>query len=129
MFRHEILSYCSYPMTRPRLELEKLAGSDDDRLILGLKGQLSVETVPNFVQTVRPERAAHLILEMSGISFLDSAGVGALVQVFVHRRNKGQTFALAGLTQQSSAIIQVAGLRKLFATYASLEEALAGGNN
>jgi len=115
-------------MAQPRLELEKLAGSDGDRLILGLKGPLSVETVPNFIQTVRPERAAHLILEMSGVSFLDSA-VGALVQLFVHRRNKGQTFALAGLTHQGSAIIQVAGLRKLFPTYASSEEALASGNH
>jgi len=116
-------------MAQPRLELEKLAGSDGDRLILGLKGPLSVETVPNFIQTVRPERAAHLILEMSGVSFLDSAGVGALVQLFVHRRNKGQTFALAGLTHQGSAIIQVAGLRKLLPTYASSEEALAGGKS
>jgi anti-sigma B factor antagonist len=116
-------------MTHARLELEKLAGSEGDRLILGLKGPLSVETVPNFIQTVRPERTAYLILEMSGVSFLDSAGLGALVQMFVHRRNKGQTFALAGLTQQGNAIIQVAGLRNLLPTYASFEEALAEGNN
>jgi len=116
-------------MTQARLELEKVAGSEGDRLILGLKGPLSVETVPNFIQSVRPEGAAHLILEMSGVSFLDSAGVGALVQLFVHRRNKGQSFALAGLTHQGSAIIQVAGLRKLLPTYASFEEALASGNN
>jgi anti-anti-sigma factor len=116
-------------MTQPRLELERLAGSDGDRVILGLKGPLSVETVPNFLQTIRPERAAYLILEMSGVSFLDSAGVGALVQLFVHRRNKGQTFALAGLTHQGSAIIQVAGLRKLLPTYSSSEEALAGGKS
>ncbi len=116
-------------MTHARLELEKLAGSDGDRLILGLKGPLSVETVPNFIQTVRLERATYLILEMSAVSFLDSAGVGALVQLFVHRRNKGQTFALAGLTHQGSAIIQVAGLRKLFPTYASSQEALTAGNS
>src|SRR5216684_4356721 len=100
-------------MTQPRLELERLAGSDGDRVILGLKGPLSVETVPNFLQTIRPERAGYLILEMSGVSFLDSAGVGALVQLFVHRRNKGQSFGLAGLTTQSSAVIQVAGLNRL----------------
>lgn len=98
-------------------------------MILGLKGHLSVETVPNFIHTAKQESAAHLILEMAGVSFLDSAGVGALVQVFVHRRNKGQTLALAGLTKQGSAIIQVAGLKKLLPTYGSLEEALASGTN
>jgi anti-sigma B factor antagonist len=116
-------------MTSPGLQLEKLTGSQDHRLILGLKGHLSVETVPNFIHTVKQESAAHVILEMGGVSFIDSAGVGALVQVFVHRRNKGQTFALAGLTKQGSAIIQVAGLRKLLPTYASLEEALAEGSH
>src|SRR5215470_15397292 len=115
-------------MTSPGLQLEKLTGSHDHKSLLGLKGHLTVETVPNFIQTVKQESAAHLILEMGGVSFLDSAGVGALVQVFVHRRNKGQTLALAGLTKQGSAIIQVAGLRKLLPTYASVDEALAGGS-
>ncbi len=118
----------SRPMQPVHLELEKLAGSDTNRAILRLKGKLSLENVHNFIQTVRPEPAARLVLEMSEVSFLDSAGLGALVQMFVHRRNKGQTFALAGLTEQGNAIIHVAGLRKLLPTYASFEEALADGN-
>ena len=130
--KHDVLEpdlrYCAHPMVPATLELEKIGGSDGERAILRLKGKLSLETVPHFLPSVRPEPAARLVLDMSGVSFLDSAGVGALVQVYVHRRNKGQTFALAGLTTQGSAIIQVAGLRKLFQTYASAEEALAGEN-
>ncbi len=90
-----------------------------------LDGKLSLETVHNFIQTLRPEPAAHLILDLSGVSFLDSAGVGALVQLFVHRRNQGQTFALTGLTVQSSAVLQVAGLNRLLPIHASVEDALA----
>jgi len=94
-------------------------------MVMRLKGKLSLETVHNFIQTLRPEPAAHLILDLGGVSFLDSAGVGALVQLFVHRRNHGQTFALTGLTTQSSAVIQVAGLNRLLPIHASVEEALA----
>ena len=90
-----------------------------------LNGRLSLETVHNFIHTLRPEDAARLILDMSGVSFLDSAGVGALVQLFVHRRNAGKSFALVGLTQQGNAVIQVAGLNKLLPIHASVEEALA----
>lgn len=115
-------------MTPNVLELEKAAGPDGGSTILRLKGKLSLETVNNFIQTVRPEPAAHLILDMSGVSFLDSAGTGALVQLFVHRRSKGQTFALAGLSKQSNAVMQVAGLTKLLAIHNSVEEALAGNN-
>src|SRR5229473_4327982 len=100
-------------MPTSRLELEKLRAKDGSHLVTRLNGRLSLETVHNFIQTLRPEPATHLILDMSGVSFLDSAGVGALVQVFVHRRNAGKSFAVAGLTKQGHAVMQVAGLTKL----------------
>jgi len=112
-------------MQPAHLDLEKRPGSDDTQMVMRLKGKLSLETVHNFIQTLRPEPAAHLILDLGGVSFLDSAGVGALVQLFVHRRNQGQTFALTGLTTQSSAVIQVAGLNRLLPIHTSVEEALA----
>ena len=112
-------------MQTVRLDLETLPGSDANRLITRLTGKLSIETVHNFIQTLRPEPAAKLILDMSGVSFLDSAGVGALVQLFVHRRSAGKSFALAGLTQQGSAVIQVAGLTKLLPIHPSVDQALA----
>lgn len=105
--------------------MAKDANSDGDRTVIRLSGRLSIETVHNFVQTLRPEPAARLILDVEGVSFLDSAGVGALVQLFVHRRNLGQAFALTRLTKQSTAVIQVAGLSKLLPIYATVEEALA----
>lgn len=112
-------------MPPTQLDLEKLPESNAGHAVLRLKGKLSLETVHHFLQTVRPDPAAHLILDLSGVAFLDSAGTGALVQLFVHRRSKGQTFALAALTKQSSAVLQVAGLTKLLPTFASCEEALA----
>lgn len=112
-------------MEPTRLDLERQAGSNGSRIVIRLNGKLSLETVHNFIQTLRPEPSLQLILDLSGVSFLDSAGVGALVQLFVHRRNLGQTFALTGLTRQSSAVIQVAGLTKLLPIHASVAEALA----
>lgn len=112
-------------MQPAHLDLEKLAEPSANRLILKLKGKLSLETVHNFIQTVRPEPAAQLILDMDQVSFLDSAGVGALVQLFVHRRNLGKSFALTRLSKQSNAVMQVAGLTKLLPIHASVEEALA----
>jgi anti-anti-sigma factor len=107
------------------LEFEKQAASTEQRSILLLNGKLSLETVHNFVTTLRPEPAALLILDMSGVTFLDSAGVGALVQLFVHRKSAGKKFALAGLTQQGTAVMQVSGLIKLLPIYPTVVEALA----
>jgi anti-sigma B factor antagonist len=113
-------------MQPARLDLEKDSSSNGNSLVTRLSGKLSLETVHNFIQTMRPEPAEHLVLEMSGVSFLDSAGVGALVSLFVHRRNAGKSFALAGLTTQGMAVLQVAGLTKLLPNFPTVEAALAG---
>src|ERR1041384_8748382 len=84
--------------------------SSNATLIARLTGKLSLETVNGFLQETRAISAEKLVLDMSGVSYLDSAGVGALVQLFVHRRSKSQKFALAGLTQQGNAVMQGSGL-------------------
>ena len=112
-------------MQPARLELERQADPNGDALVTRLKGKLSLETVHDFINTLRPEPAKRLVLDMSGLSFLDSAGVGALVSLFVSRRNNGKTMALAGLTQQGNAVMQVSGLLKLIPIFPSVEAALA----
>jgi anti-sigma B factor antagonist len=122
------LRYRSELMQPAQLDLEKLSSSDENNLVTRLNGKLSLETVHNFIQTLRPEPAAHMVLDMSGVSFLDSAGVGALVSLFVHRRNVGKTFAIAGLTRQGMAVLQVAGLVKLLPNFPTVEAALVAKN-
>jgi anti-sigma B factor antagonist len=128
MLELRFLRYRSEPMQPAQLDLEKLSSSDEGNLVTRLNGKLRLETVHNFIQTLRPEPTAHLVLDMSGVSFLDSAGVGALVSLFVHRRNIGKSFAIAGLTQQGMAVLQVAGLVKLLPNFPTVEAALATKN-
>src|SRR5260370_18496014 len=120
MFEGRVLGYAPLPMQPVRLDIEKQPGLNGSQMVMRLKGKLSLETVHNFIQILRPEPAAHLILDLGGVSFLDSAGVGALVQLFVHLRNQWQSFALTGLTLQSDAVIQVAGLNRLLPIHTSV---------
>lgn len=108
-----------------KLDLEKLAVSTEILSVYQPKGRLSLETVSESIQSLRGDAAQHMILDMSGVSFLDSAGVGSLVSLFVNRRSHGKTFALAALTPQGSAVVTVAGLQKLLPIHATLEDALA----
>ena len=128
MFESRVVRYRAELMQPSQLDLEKLSSSNGTSLVTRLNGKLSLETVHNFIQTLRPEPAAHLVLDMSGVSFLDSAGVGALVSLFVHRRNNGKSFAIAGLTQQGTAVLQVAGLTKLLPHFPTVEAALEAKN-
>jgi anti-sigma B factor antagonist len=108
-----------------KLDLEKLPISTETVSVYQPKGKLSLETVSESMQKLRADVAPHMILDMSGVNYLDSAGVGALVSLFVNRRSNGKTFALAALMPQSAAVVTVAGLQNLLPVHATLEEALA----
>ncbi len=117
--------YCLLLMPPFTLDVEKTTGSTDDVAVYHLKGKLSLETVTAFLPKIREEIAPHAVLDMSGVNFLDSAGVGALVSLFVSRRNQGKTFGLACLTPQATAVVTVAGLQKLLPISKTMAEATA----
>jgi anti-sigma B factor antagonist len=107
------------------LDLEKQSHSNNDLAVYKGNGKLSLETVSDFIQKMRAENAAYVIMDLSGVTFLDSAGVGALVSLFVSRRNQGKVFALAALQPQSTAVVTVAGLQNLLPIYKTVEQAAA----
>ena len=117
-----VLRYRNRLMQPVTLEIEKQSSSNEVVLVTKLSGKLSLETVSNFLKTMRAESVPLLVLDLSGVAFLDSAGVGALVQLFVHRRNNSQKLALVALTQQGQAVMQVSGLTQLIPTYTSVAE-------
>jgi len=108
-----------------KLDLEKVPSSNKDLTIYKATGKLSLETVNEFIQKLRAETAMNVVLDMSGINFMDSAGVGALASLFVSRRNQQKKFALAALSAQSTAVVTVAGLQNLLPVYKSTNEAVA----
>jgi anti-anti-sigma factor len=119
-----VLRYPPALMHTPQLQMDRESPSPSI-LIVRLTGKLSLESVNQFVTTMRTEPAPRLVLDMGGLSFLDSAGVGALVSLFVSRRNHGKTLALAGLTQQGMAVMQVSGLLKLLPIFSNVESAVS----
>jgi anti-anti-sigma factor len=121
------LRYSRELMPLANLEFEKHPESTPEKLILRLNGKLCLETVHSFIAQLRTEPTPTMILDLSGLTFLDSAGVGALVRIFVHRKSEGQKFALAALTPQSTAVMQVSGLVKLLPIFPAATDALAAG--
>lgn len=47
------------------------------------------------------------------------------MSIFVTRRNTGKSLAIAGLTRQSLAVMEVAGITKLIPTFPTVEAAVA----
>jgi anti-sigma B factor antagonist len=114
-------------MDSAKLELQQGQARGNGNVVTRLDGKLSLETVNSFLQTMRKVPAQHVVLDMSGVAFLDSSGVGALVSLFVTRKHAGKTLALASLTKQAIAVLQVSGIMKLIPTYPTVEAAVSAG--
>jgi anti-sigma B factor antagonist len=69
----------------------------DDTVVLALDGELDVSTAGKLVADAAGVPAGgRLVLDLSALSFMDSAGVRALMNLDVRSRAEGWTLVLAG---------------------------------
>ena len=94
--------------------------------VVSLSGDIDLESSPKV-------RAALLdcvgtrpvvLVEMSGISYIDSSGVASLVEAFQLARKSDTRFALAAPSDAARRVLELARLDKVFNIFASLAEGL-----
>jgi len=86
----------------------------------------SAEFKSSAASILNDESVKSLIIDFSETSFLDSAGLGALVSVLkTASQIKGRKFALASLSPHVRQIFELTKLYRLFEIYNSVEEASA----
>jgi anti-sigma B factor antagonist len=86
---------------------------------------LTIHTLFNFQSAVRAETAAALILDFSGVSYVDSAGLGAIVGAMLSYQKAGRKFLLAGVNDRVNALMDMTNVRKLLPSFESVELAEA----
>jgi anti-sigma B factor antagonist len=66
-----------------------------------------------------------MILNLSGVSYIDSGGLGTLVGVYSSARAAGAEIKLTGLGQRLHDVLQITKLATVFQVFDSEQEALA----
>ena len=120
--------------TGPITELQRLTVSlrggcekTDQTLIFGFTGQLDAYSDKKFIDFIAEHMqkvSLPLIIDLSRIDFIDSSGLGALVQLVKNCKESGTAFALIG----NARVVQTVKLVRLEAflnLQPSLEAALA----
>jgi anti-sigma B factor antagonist len=79
----------------------------------------------NAVQSVLHEGRAKILLDLSGVSRIDSSGVGALVNVYTATQNRGAVMKLCSLPAKVTEILSDTGLITVFEIYRTRNEAIA----
>lgn len=106
------------------LKLETQDSPQPTVKIIALVGGLTLETVAGFNATLREETSPAILLNLAKLEWLDSAGVGALVQLLVRRAKGKSALALAGLSPRNNGVLEVAHVLNLFSVFPTAEDAL-----
>lgn len=94
-------------------------------VVLTVIGDLDLSTVPalrtSSTEVLADPEAAGLVLDFHGLTFLDSTGLGCLVELRQLATTTGKSFALSSLRPESARVLELGGLGDFFDLVAPLE--------
>lgn len=82
------------------------------------------EEVKKSLQLLAEATTNRLVIEMSEVPFIDSAGLAVLVSVLKRVRKAGGSVSLCGVQPQAHTVFTLTMLDQVFPIFASVEEAL-----
>jgi anti-sigma B factor antagonist len=110
-------------MPQDPLTIEDVVGSGEGQRILRLQGPLLINNLFSFQEKVRSDTSRNLVLDFSGVPYIDSAGIGALVGAYVNRQKvAGRSLALVGVTDRVRTTMKITHVDHFFRFFSSVEE-------
>ena len=97
--------------------------------VLPLKGEIDLHISPAITASLnamiekKPER---LVVDLSRVTYIDSAGLAALIQAMQKVEAYGGKFLLAGLQETVRSIFEISRLDQVFQIFPDADAALAG---
>jgi len=98
-------------------------GRREGERVYKLNGPLSLTTLVDFQSAVRAETAPAVILDLSGVPYMDSAGLGAVVNAHISCSKAGRQFAIVGMSDRVRTLFQLTKVEKALPIFTSLDEA------
>ena len=96
--------------------------------VLPLKGEIDLHVSPTVTASLnemiekKPER---LVVDLSDVSYIDSAGLAALIEAMQKVEGYGGKFMLAGLQETVRSIFEISRLDQVFQIFPDIDTALA----
>ncbi len=94
------------------------ARTDSGCTVLGLSGQLvagmDLAELRNAVHDATGKHPKKLILNLANVTYVDSCGVGELVNTFNYVKNQGGRLVLSNLPRRVRTLLDIAQLMKIF---------------
>ncbi len=97
--------------------------------IVSLRGDVDLETSPEVRRLLLEQVGAGgpVLVDMAGVSYIDSSGIASLVEAFQTARRAGSDFGLACVSEAALRVLRLARLDTVFAIHETVREALGDG--
>ena len=114
-------------MTPSRSEEIKIEISDCSQgaRVLKLTGPLTLQTLFDFQETSRQDHSKAVIIDISAVPYMDSAGLGSVIGVFTSCQRINRGFGIVGVSERIRTLFKVTNVDGLLPCFNSLEEAEA----
>ena len=109
------------------MELKLSVRSVDGITVVDCQGRIVFgEETADLRDTVRRmiAQSKRIVLNLEGVSYIDSGGLGTLVALYATAQNAGGSIKLANLTPRVDDVLQVTKLVTIFQIYDSEEAAI-----
>ena len=74
---------------------------------------------------IRQKGVSRVLLNLTGVAYIDSSGVASLVEGLKASRDAGSRFVLFGLNDSAREVLKISRLLKLFEVYDTETQAMA----
>jgi len=108
------------------LALERSDTKNGGPSILKLSGPLTITTLFSFQEAIRKDPPSALILDLSNVPYMDSAGLGSVVNAFISYQKNQRRLALVGVNERLMNLIKLTKVDMFLPIYANVTEAEAG---
>lgn len=97
--------------------------------VVALSGDVDLESSPR-VRTALLDCVGakqRVLVDLSGVSYIDSSGVASLVEAFQTARKSNTRFGLVEVSEAAMRVLELARLDKVFTIHANLADGLGDG--
>ncbi len=100
-------------------------GGKDGGTVVKLTGPLTLSNMFNFQTEMRGIRSPLTIFDLSESEYMDSAGLGVLVNFYVSAEKNGRKMALTGVNHRIEALLDMTHVKSLLRVFPTVAEAEA----
>jgi anti-sigma B factor antagonist len=113
----------TFTVPNDQLQLEAKDGAVPGQRVLVLSGVLTISTLFAFQEFTHTDKSEALIVDLSSVPYIDSAGLGSMITAYVSREREARKMVLVGVNDRIKMVMTVSGVDQLFQTYATIDEA------